>query len=77
VAILGTREIMAKGEKWIRSGEIRLRIGEPIPTEGATIRDRNRLLKASRDAIYALKGETEHRTEGPVLTEVAKDINVS
>ncbi len=75
VAILGTREIMAKGDKRIRSGEIRLRIGEPIPTEGTTIRDRNRLLKASRDAIFALKGETEDRTEGPVLAGIGKDIN--
>jgi 1-acyl-sn-glycerol-3-phosphate acyltransferase len=67
VAVLGSREILAKGDARVRSGEIRVRIGKPIPTEGATIRDRNRLLKACWDAIYRLKGETEERTEGPIL----------
>jgi 1-acyl-sn-glycerol-3-phosphate acyltransferase len=67
VAVLGSREIMAKGSSRVRSGEIKVRIGNPIPTKGATIRDRNRLLKECWNAIYALKGETEERTEGPVL----------
>ena len=66
LAILGSRRIMAKGARRIRSGEIRVRIGEPISTEGSTIRDRNRLLKASWDAIFALKGETDERTESPL-----------
>jgi len=57
VAVLGSREVMAKGEMSIRSGEIRVRIGIPIPTAGATIRDRNRLLQECWDAIFALKGE--------------------
>ena len=66
IAILGSRAIMPKGNNGIRSGEIVVRIGEPIPTEGATIRDRNRLMQECWDAIYALKGETEDRTEEPV-----------
>lgn len=70
VAVLGSRAIMGKGTAGIRSGEILVRIGEPIPTEGATIRDRNRLLRESWDAIYALKGETEDRTEEPVAGSV-------
>ncbi len=57
VAILGSREIMAKGSSRIRSGEIRLRIGKPIPTGGLTLRDRNRLLQECRGAIMELKGE--------------------
>ena len=69
MAVLGSREIMAKGSKRIRSGEIRVRIGTPIPTEGATIRDRNRLLKECWNSIFALKGETDERTEGPLLAE--------
>lgn len=69
VAVLGTREIMAKGDTRVRSGEIRIRIGKPIPTEGATIRDRNRLLKACWNAIYGLKGETEGSPEGLVLAD--------
>ncbi len=66
VAVVGSRSIMAKGGRGVRSGEILIRIGEPIPTEGATIRDRNRLLRESWNAIYALKGENEDRTEAPL-----------
>jgi 1-acyl-sn-glycerol-3-phosphate acyltransferase len=67
MAVLGSRRVMGKGDVRVRSGEITVRIGKPIPTEGATIRDRNRLLKESWDAIFILKGETEDRTEGPVV----------
>lgn len=66
MAVTGSRAIMPKGDFGIRSGEIVIRVGEPIPTKGATIRDRNRLLKEAWDAIYALKGETEEVTEGPL-----------
>ena len=66
MGVIGSRRIMAKGEKRIRAGKILVRIGEPIPTEGATIRDRNRLLKESWNAIFLLKGETEERTEAPL-----------
>lgn len=65
VAVVGSRAIMGKGDLRVRSGEIHVRIGSPIQVEGATIRDRNRLLKESWDAIHALKGETEGRPEGP------------
>lgn len=69
MAVTGSREVMGKGDLRIRSGEIVIRVGDPIPTEGSTIRDRNRLLKEAWDAIYALKGETEDRTEGPVAAQ--------
>jgi len=67
VAVVGSRAVMGKGDLRVRSGEIRIRIGMPIEVEGATIRDRNRLLKESWEAIRHLKGETEERTEGPVV----------
>ena len=57
VAVVGSREIMAKGVKGVRKGEIRLRIGPAISTEGATLRDRNRLMKECWNALYDLKGE--------------------
>lgn len=57
VAIVGSREVMPKGGRRIRSGTITLRIGSPISTEGSTIKDRNRLLNESWSAVYALKGE--------------------
>ncbi len=59
VAVVGSRDILAKGSWKVRSGSITLRIGAPISTEGLTIRDRNRLLDASWDAIAALKGDDE------------------
>ena len=59
VAVVGSRDVMPKGRLRVRSGPITLRIGAPIPTEGSTIRDRNRLLDESRDAIAALKGGEE------------------
>jgi 1-acyl-sn-glycerol-3-phosphate acyltransferase len=64
MAVVGSREIMAKGATRIRPGTVTVRIGTPISTEGSTIRDRNQLLQASWDAIHALKGEGEH-PEGP------------
>ena len=70
VAVLGSRRIMGKGDRVVRSGEIRVRIGRPISTEGTTIRERNRLMKEAWEAIYILKGETDEATEGPVLAPV-------
>jgi len=59
VAVVGSRDILAKGRWRVRSGSITLRIGTPIPTDGLTIQDRNRLLDASWEAIAALKGDDE------------------
>jgi 1-acyl-sn-glycerol-3-phosphate acyltransferase len=59
VAVVGSRDVMPKGSMMIRRRPITLRIGEPIPTEGTTLRDRNRLLKASWNAIAALKGDED------------------
>lgn len=59
VAIVGSREIMPKGSLKVGKGSITLRIGAPIPTEGSTIRDRNRLLQESWEAIAALKGDED------------------
>lgn len=65
VAVRGSREVMPKGKMTVRSGSITLRVGPPIPTEGSTIRDRNRLLKATWAAIASLKGEGEGTGEYP------------
>jgi 1-acyl-sn-glycerol-3-phosphate acyltransferase len=63
VAVVGSRDIMPKGRFRVQKGEITLRIGNPIPTEGSTIRDRNRLLKASWNAIADLKGDEDASVE--------------
>lgn len=65
VAVVGSRDVMPKGSMMIRKRPITLRIGPAIPTEGSTIRDRNRLLKASWNAIAALKGDEGVPTEEP------------
>lgn len=59
IAVVGSRDVMPKGRFRISKGEITLRIGTPIPTKGSTIRDRNRLLKASWNAIAELKGDED------------------
>ena len=56
VAVVGSRDVMPKGRMRVSRGTITLRIGAPISTEGSTIRDRNRLLQASWDAIATLMG---------------------
>lgn len=56
-AVVGGRRVMAKGEKRIRPGPMLIRIGKPIPTEGTTLRDRNRLLQECWREVARLKGE--------------------
>jgi 1-acyl-sn-glycerol-3-phosphate acyltransferase len=49
VAIAGSREIMPKDSLSIAPGEIRIRLGHPIETEGYSLKDRNSLMeKVSR-----------------------------
>lgn len=54
-AILGSREVMAKGSWRISTGRtIRVRFGTPIPVEGLRMEDRDGLMHRSRDAVAAL-----------------------
>ncbi len=54
-AILGSREVMAKGSWKIRTGRtITLRFGEPIPVEGLRLEDRDGLMRRARDAVASL-----------------------
>ena len=55
VAILGSRRIMPKGKWSVRGGEIEIRVGAPIPTEGYSVERRDALTKVARQAIEALK----------------------
>ncbi len=48
VAILGTRKILPKGSLFVRPGEVRVIVGDPLPTEGLTKRDKDRLAKEVR-----------------------------
>jgi 1-acyl-sn-glycerol-3-phosphate acyltransferase len=57
MAIEGTRAVMPPGSMLIRSGEVRLQIGEPIPTAGLGPSDRERLVRQVRERIAAMLGE--------------------
>jgi 1-acyl-sn-glycerol-3-phosphate acyltransferase len=61
VAVFGSRQIMTKGDWRIRSGDMRVVIGEPIPVAGLAHGDRDELARRGRAAIVALRGG-----EGPV-----------
>ena len=54
VALLGTRRILPYGSAVFRPGPVRLRIGDPIPTHGRTLRDRAALTEAAHEQIAAL-----------------------
>jgi 1-acyl-sn-glycerol-3-phosphate acyltransferase len=58
VSIQGTREILPMNSVVVRPGQVRLQIGDAIPTAGLTLRDRERLTAEIRDRILELLGET-------------------
>ncbi len=54
MALIGTRQIMAMGSATLRRGQVRLRIGAPLPTTGLTLRDREALIESARKQIVSL-----------------------
>jgi len=54
IGITGSREVMPKGSFRIRSGEIDIRIGDPLSVEGLDAEARGALLAASEAAVGAL-----------------------
>ena len=67
VAVIGGRQIMPKHSFRIRRGRMRVVIGEPIPVEGMSFGDRDRLLEQSRAAIVEMRGG-----EGPTAPPVER-----
>jgi 1-acyl-sn-glycerol-3-phosphate acyltransferase len=53
---------MRKGSAIVRPVRVSVRIGEPIPTRGLTLNDRDRLIERVRSSIRALLDE------GPLWT---------
>lgn len=52
ISISGSSKILPKRGRWqIQPAVIRMSIGEPIPTEGLTTKDRDRLMEAVRNGI--------------------------
>lgn len=56
LAIEGTRQVMTPHTWVIRGGPVRLTVGEPIPTEGLTLKDRASLTAAVREQIAGMLG---------------------
>lgn len=54
VAIKGARAAMRKGSPWIQPVTIQVSFGEPVPTAGLGIDDRDRLVATVRDEIERL-----------------------
>jgi 1-acyl-sn-glycerol-3-phosphate acyltransferase len=54
VAISGTREILAMHSATFHRGRVTLRIGNPIPTNGLTLRERKPLTDSARREVVAM-----------------------
>ncbi|MDP3001328.1 MAG: lysophospholipid acyltransferase family protein [Bryobacterales bacterium] len=54
LALRGTREIMAAHTAVVRGGRVRLMVGDPIPAQGLTLKDRERLTASVRERIAAM-----------------------
>jgi 1-acyl-sn-glycerol-3-phosphate acyltransferase len=57
IALRGTRALMPRGSLRVKSGEVFVTIGTPIPTSGLTLDDRPVLIQRVRDAIAAMAAE--------------------
>jgi 1-acyl-sn-glycerol-3-phosphate acyltransferase len=58
VAIAGSEQVLPMGSGTVSPGKVRVRIGDPIPTEGLTIKDRGKLALELHDAVYELLKDT-------------------
>ena len=54
VAVSGGRAAMRKGSAVVRPVQVTVRIGQPIPTAGLTIDDRDTLIERARTAVQGL-----------------------
>lgn len=53
VLVYGTREVQGRESMRVKAGEVHLHFLEPIPTEGMTYSDRDRLSRITRDRLAA------------------------
>jgi len=56
VAIDGTYDVFSAHAKKVTPGPVTIRVGTPIPTEGLTVREKDRLLRESRAQILSMLG---------------------
>ena len=65
VGVRGGRDILRKGDWRIRGGEVVLRFGAPIATEGFTTENRDELVALVRERIEALRRGDSRAVERP------------
>jgi 1-acyl-sn-glycerol-3-phosphate acyltransferase len=66
IVLIGTREVLAMGSPVFHPfRRVTLRIGDPIPTEGLTTRDRGKLTEAVREQIVAMLAKPSETSPKP------------
>jgi 1-acyl-sn-glycerol-3-phosphate acyltransferase len=54
VAIRGTYDVMPKSSLAVKPGPVRVVLGQPISTQGLTMKDKDGLINKTRDAVVAM-----------------------
>lgn len=57
VGITGTRAVIPMGSGVVKPGRVMLRVGDPIPTEGLTLKDRQAITDRVRESVSQLLGQ--------------------
>lgn len=64
VALLGLHKILPMGSMEVHRGHVRVRIGDPIPAQGHTLKDRGALTERAREELAGMLNETTNATKG-------------
>jgi 1-acyl-sn-glycerol-3-phosphate acyltransferase len=59
VALAGTYRVLKRGSLVITPGVVAMSVGEPIEVSGQTLRDREKVTRAARDEVEALRAEAQ------------------
>lgn len=59
VALAGTYRVLRRGSLVITPGIVAMSVGEPIEVSGQTLRDREKVTRAARDEVEALRAEAQ------------------
>jgi 1-acyl-sn-glycerol-3-phosphate acyltransferase len=57
VGITGTRAVIPMGSGVVKPGRVTLRVGDPMPTEGLTLKDRQAITDRVRESVSQLLGQ--------------------
>jgi len=57
LGVVGTRQVLPVGSGHVRGGPVILRVGDPVPTAHATLKDRSELTHLLRERVLELLGE--------------------